>query len=97
MNHLSIVSFSLCFFAYIQISKIQTQLKNPNTKEDVRRQAGEFLPRASADLGRLKEEMRELEGTEKEMAEFFCEDPNSFKLEECFKSLWGFCVKFRKV
>lgn len=27
-----------------QISKIQTQLKNPNTKEDVKRQMNQFLP-----------------------------------------------------
>ena len=41
--------------------------------------------------------MTDLEQTQAELAEFFCEDANSFKLDECFKSLWGFCVKFKKV
>ncbi len=52
---------------------------------------------ASSDLDGLKSAMSDLERTEKEVAEFFCEDAVSFKLEECFKSLWGFCVKFKKV
>jgi len=41
--------------------------------------------------------MAELESSQTELADFFCEDANSFKVDECFKSLWSFCVKFKKV
>ena len=34
---------------------------------------------------------------ESELAEFFCEDPAAFKIEECFKSLANFCAKFKQV
>ena len=52
---------------------------------------------ASKELSVLKEGMEELEKSASELAEFFCEDPTSFKIEECFKSLAGFFAKFKKV
>ena len=30
-----------------------------------------------------------------ELSEFFCEDPNAFKMEDCYKSLANFCAKFK--
>ena len=56
-----------------------------------------LFQKASRELDGVKEGMEEVVKMETEIAEFFCEDATSFKLEECFKSLWGFCVKFRKV
>lgn len=40
--------------------------------------------------------MEELESVRKSLAEFFCEDPGAFKLEECFKVFHGFCTKFKQ-
>lgn len=40
--------------------------------------------------------MRELEVLRSQLAEFFCEDPNSFKMEECFKIFYQFCEKFKQ-
>lgn len=31
----------------------------------------------------------------KELADFFCEDRDTFKLEECFKLFHGFCQRFK--
>lgn len=31
----------------------------------------------------------------KTLADFFCEDINTFKLEECFRIVHSFCMKFR--
>ena len=45
----------------------------------------------------MKERMSCLEQMQKDLAEFFCEDPNSFKLNECYKSMWEFCLKFKQV
>ena len=44
----------------------------------------------------MKERMEALKTTKIELAEFFCEDGNAFKLEECYKSLASFCTKFAK-
>lgn len=44
----------------------------------------------------LQRAMKELETTKIQLAEFFCEDPTSFKLEECFKIFYNFCEKFKQ-
>lgn len=44
----------------------------------------------------LKRDMEELEGVRRSLAEFFCEDTNSFKLEECFRVFQQFCQKFKQ-
>lgn len=31
----------------------------------------------------------------KTLADFFCEDVNTFKLEECFRIVHSFCMKFK--
>lgn len=31
----------------------------------------------------------------KTLADFFCEDVNTFKLEECFRIVHNFCMKFK--
>lgn len=31
----------------------------------------------------------------KTLADFFCEDVNTFKLEECFRIVHSFCLKFK--
>jgi len=40
--------------------------------------------------------MEDLEGVRRSLAEFFCEDVASFKLEECLRTFQGFCSKFRQ-
>ena len=44
----------------------------------------------------MKERMEALKKTKIDLAEFFCEDGNAFKLEECYKSLASFCSKFKQ-
>lgn len=39
--------------------------------------------------------MKELESVRVQLAEFFCEDSNQFKIEECFKIFYHFCEKFK--
>lgn len=40
--------------------------------------------------------MRELDVLRTQLAEFFCEDAGSFKIEECFKVFYNFCEKFKQ-
>ena len=39
---------------------------------------------------------QELECVRTELADFFCEDRDSFKLEECYKLFHAFCQRFRQ-
>ena len=39
---------------------------------------------------------QELDAVRVELADFFCEDRDAFKLEECFKLFLGFCQRFRQ-
>lgn len=55
-----------------------------------------YLQIADQEVSGLKKDMEELESVRKSLAEFFCEDPGAFKLEECFKIFHGFCNKFKQ-
>lgn len=47
-------------------------------------------------MAQLKRDMEELEGVRRSLAEFFCEDANAFKIEECFKIFHQFRQKFNQ-
>lgn len=51
---------------------------------------------AEREVGGLQRDMTNLEQQRKRLADFFCEDASSFKLEECFKVFHGFCTRFRQ-
>ena len=51
---------------------------------------------ASKELECLKNAMEDLTKIQEELAEFFCEDPKSFKLEECYKAFLQFNNNFKK-
>lgn len=51
---------------------------------------------AEQEVGGLQKDMEELEAVRRSLAEFFCEDPAAFKLEDCFKIFHGLCLKFRQ-
>ena len=35
----------------------------------------------------MKDNMEQLKKTQEDLSEFFCEDPKTFRMEECYKSL----------
>ncbi len=51
---------------------------------------------AEREVSMLQRGMKEIEALRIQLAEFFCEDPSSFKLEECFKIFHNFCEKFKQ-
>lgn len=51
---------------------------------------------AEREVSMLQRGMREVESLRLQLAEFFCEDPGTFKLEECFKIFQNFCDKFKQ-
>ena len=51
---------------------------------------------AEREMAQLKRDMEELEGVRRSLAEFFCEDTNTFKIEECFRIFHQFYQKFNQ-
>lgn len=68
----------------------------PNTDEDIKDQMLEFLQSAESEMTVLKAGMDAVDSIRLKLADFFCEDPAAFKLEECFKILQSFCDKFKQ-
>lgn len=78
-----------------RIIKIKKQIELPSTEPDLKNQMTEFLYAAENKVGQLKQAMKQVEAVRLQLAEFFCEDPGTFKLEECFKIFQNFCDKFK--
>lgn len=74
---------------------VRKQIELPNTEQDIKNQMIEFLKVAERQVGGLQSDIAELESMRKTLADFFCEDINTFKLEECFRIVHSFCMKFR--
>ena len=56
----------------------------------------QFLQLAEQEMAQLRRDMDELDNVRRSLAEFFCEDTNAFKIEECFKIFHQFCQKFNQ-
>ncbi|XP_022815236.1 inverted formin-2 [Spodoptera litura] len=78
-----------------RIQGLKKEIQMPSTQQDIKGQMGDFLQVAEQEVSALDKDMEEVESIRKQLAEFFCEDPVSFKLEECFKLFVWFCSKFR--
>ncbi|GIX67123.1 FH2 domain-containing protein 1 [Caerostris extrusa] len=76
-----------------KVSKISQQVAT--SSEDVKKQMEEFLEFARREVMAVQKEIEGLEKVREDMAEFLCEELQSFKLEECFKIFHGFCQKFK--
>ncbi|XP_065209614.1 inverted formin-2 isoform X2 [Planococcus citri] len=79
-----------------RIQKIKKQVELPSTENEIKDQMRDFLKIAEQEVSTLQHDLRELEMVRKTLADFFCEDPATFKIEECFKIFHVFCVKFKQ-
>ncbi|XP_041356965.1 uncharacterized protein LOC121374102 [Gigantopelta aegis] len=66
------------------------------TGDDFKSQMASFLMEANEEVVDLDEDLKEIKALHLELSEFFCEDPKTFKMEECFKTLQTFCDRFKK-
>lgn len=51
---------------------------------------------ATSQLADMEASLRELDAVSHSVAEYFCEDPATFKMEECCSIFHSFCEKFDK-
>ncbi|XP_035740282.1 formin-J-like isoform X2 [Vespa mandarinia] len=79
-----------------KIKKIKNQIQLPSTEIDIQEQMAQFLQMAEQEMAQLKRDIEELENVRRTLAEFFCEDINAFKIEECFRVFHQFCQKFNQ-
>lgn len=78
-----------------RIQRIKTQVALPNTDADIKVQMTQFMQAAEIESFQLQTGLKELDAQRLQLAEFFCEDPSTFKLEECFKVFQVFCDRFK--
>ncbi|XP_038122305.1 FH2 domain-containing protein 1 isoform X1 [Culex quinquefasciatus] len=79
-----------------RIKKIKRQIELPKTEEDIKYQMVDFINASERDIVMLQRGLKELEAMRLQLADFFCEDVGSFKMEECFKIFHNFCEKFQQ-
>lgn len=65
-----------------RIQGLKKEILLPSTQQDIKEQMGDFLQVAEQEVSALNKDMEEVESIRKQLAEFFCEDTGSFKLEE---------------
>ncbi|XP_077984696.1 inverted formin-2-like [Glandiceps talaboti] len=68
-----------------RLDKLYNQVKN--AEDDIQEQMMSFLNDALKDIEQLNESLQEIEELTIELADFFCEDVKSFKLEEFFQTI----------
>ncbi len=51
---------------------------------------------AQEEITELEQDLKELDALRIELAEYFCEDESSFKMEECIKVFSSFFDRFKK-
>uniref|UniRef100_A0A0L8GRS3 FH2 domain-containing protein n=3 Tax=Octopus bimaculoides TaxID=37653 RepID=A0A0L8GRS3_OCTBM len=77
-----------------KIQNITTQAETMD--EDFKFQMADFLQWANGEMKSLQVDLNIINELQKELADFFCEDVATFKLDECFNTLRTFCEKFLK-
>ncbi|XP_072515684.1 FH2 domain containing 3 [Salminus brasiliensis] len=79
-----------------EMEKIKKAKANASKQPDLQNQMEEFLQMAEGRLADMEASLRELDSVTRSVAEYFCEDPATFKLEECCSIFHSFCEKFEK-
>uniref|UniRef100_A0A3Q3JWA6 FH2 domain-containing protein n=1 Tax=Monopterus albus TaxID=43700 RepID=A0A3Q3JWA6_MONAL len=77
-----------------EVKKIKEVKLYSSRQPDLLQQLETFLLRADAKLADMESSIQELTVVSNAVAEFFCEDPASFKLEECCSIFHSFCKRF---
>uniref|UniRef100_A0A8B9H480 FH2 domain containing 3 n=1 Tax=Astyanax mexicanus TaxID=7994 RepID=A0A8B9H480_ASTMX len=79
-----------------EMEKIKKAKANASKQPDLEHQMEEFLQMAESRLAATEASLQELNSISHSVAEYFCEDPATFKLEECCSIFHSFCEKFDK-
>lgn len=77
-----------------QLKNVQGAKEDSLKQKDLRKQMEDFLEEADVIVRDVEADLQELQSLSDSVAEYFCEDPNKFKLEECCSIFHSFCERF---
>lgn len=77
-----------------ELGKIKEAKMDASKQPDLLHQMEAFLRMADIRLTDVEVSLQELEAISTSVAEYFCEDPVTFKLEECCSIFHSFCERF---
>ncbi|XP_034043660.1 FH2 domain-containing protein 1 [Thalassophryne amazonica] len=78
---------------YVRIKSLEEKVQGD---QDLLHQLEPFLQSSAQTLQDLKKRRLDLRKEGNALIDFFCEDKDTFKLDECFRIFQDFCIKFRK-
>ncbi|XP_028429587.1 FH2 domain-containing protein 1 [Perca flavescens] len=79
-----------------QVKKVRDAKADTLKQEDLKAQMCDFLKEAEVCLSEIEIDLQQLQSVSDSVAEYFCESPNKFKLEECCSIFNSFCEKFMR-
>uniref|UniRef100_A0A3B4YQP2 FH2 domain containing 1 n=1 Tax=Seriola lalandi dorsalis TaxID=1841481 RepID=A0A3B4YQP2_SERLL len=78
---------------YVRIKSLEEKVQGD---QELLRQLEPFLQSSAQTLQDLKRRRLDLRKEGNTLIDFFCEDKDTFKLDECFRIFQDFCIKFKK-
>uniref|UniRef100_H3C3F4 FH2 domain containing 1 n=1 Tax=Tetraodon nigroviridis TaxID=99883 RepID=H3C3F4_TETNG len=78
---------------YVRIKSLEEKVQED---QELQQQLEAFLQTSTQTLQELKRRRLELRKEGNALIDFFCEDKDTFKLDECFRIFQDFCIKFNK-
>ncbi|XP_059370126.1 FH2 domain-containing protein 1-like [Carassius carassius] len=79
-----------------EVNRVQVAMQNTSKQPDLEEQMRDFLQNADTRLKETEAAFKNLSAVSDSVAEYFCEDPTQFKLEECCSIFYSFCEKFKR-
>ncbi|CAG09025.1 unnamed protein product, partial [Tetraodon nigroviridis] len=79
-----------------QVKRIREAKGDTLKQEDLKAQMEDFLQEAELCLAEVEADLEDLQAVSDSVAEYFCEDPNKFKLDDCCSIFNEFCKKFKR-
>ncbi|CAB1425400.1 unnamed protein product [Pleuronectes platessa] len=77
-----------------QVKKVKAAKVDTLKQEDLKTQMEGFLKEAEVCLAEVENDFQELQSVSDTVADYFCEDPSKFRLEECCSIFNSFCERF---
>ncbi|XP_029504731.2 inverted formin-2-like [Oncorhynchus nerka] len=77
-----------------EVKKVKEAKEEVQKQEELRAQMDNFLKEAECRLAETELSLQSLGSVSDSVAEYFCEDPSKFRLEECCSIFSSFCAKF---
>nr|XP_046274012.1 FH2 domain-containing protein 1 [Scatophagus argus] len=78
---------------YVRIKSLEEKVQGD---QELLQQLEPFLQSSALTLQDLKRRRLDLRKEGNALIDFFCEDKDTFKLDECFRIFQDFCIKFKK-